>query len=221
MAIFDCFFVLLAPSRIDYILADREFVGQDWFKFLLRLEIDFRLRVRKNFRVPNRKGTLIPVCRFFAALPLNVGKSVVRPLRICGCRLWISGMRLASGDYLIVVTPRHTGTALTDYAKRWTIEVLFGCLKSRGFHAEDTHLTKPERIQTLMAVLALAFFWAYRTGQWKHQHKALRVKKPVEKHGRKSKSIFRYGLDELRIIIKNDSTANSNLANTLGLLYGT
>jgi hypothetical protein len=103
-------------------------------------------------------------------------------------------MRLASGEYLIVVISCYSRTAIKDYAKRWTakrwtIELLFGCLKSHGFDCEDTHLTKPERIQTLMALLALAFFWAYRTGQWKHEHEALTVKK----HGRKRKAFCATG----------------------------
>ncbi|MFK0732106.1 MAG: IS4 family transposase, partial [Gloeotrichia echinulata HAB0833] len=161
LAIFDCFFVLAPPERINYLLADREFVGQEWFTFLQRAGIDFRIRIRKNFTVANRRGKLIPVYRLFASLPLNEGKTVVRPLKVCSCALWISGMRLPSGEYLIVVSPQYTRTAIEDYAKRWTIELLFGCLKSRGFNCEETHLTKPERIQTVMALLPLAFFWAY------------------------------------------------------------
>lgn len=221
LAIFDCFFVLAPLERINHILADREFVGQEWFTFLQRAGMDFRIRIRKNFMVTNRRGKLIAVHRLFAALPVNVCKTVIRPLNVCGCTLWISGMRLASGDYLIVVTPRYTPTAIQDYAIRWTIELLFGCLKSRGFNCEDTHLTKPERIQTLMALLALAFFWAYQTGQWKHKHQPLTLKK----HGRKAKSIFRYGLDELRQSIKDfplrQTMEKNDFIKPLGLLYGT
>ena len=45
-----------------------------------------------------------------------------------------------------------------------------------------------------MAVLAIGFCWAHKTGEWKHQ-----VVKPlkIKKHGRLEKSWFRYGLDEL------------------------
>ena len=44
--------------------------------------------------------------------------------------------------------------------------MLFGCLKRRGFDLEATHLTKPERLSRSMAVLTLAFCWAYVTGVW-------------------------------------------------------
>lgn len=107
LAIFDCFFVLAPLERIDYILADREFIGQEWFTFLQRGGIDFRIRIRKNFTVANRRGKLIQVYRLFASLPVNVCKTVSRPLKVCGCTLWISGIRLASGDPLLVVTALH------------------------------------------------------------------------------------------------------------------
>ena len=42
-------------------------------------------------------------------------------------------------------------------ADRWQIETLFGCLKTRGFNFEDTHLTDPERLSKLLGLLALAF----------------------------------------------------------------
>lgn len=217
LAIFDCFFVLAPPERIAYLTADREFVGEEWFAFLLAAKIDFRIRIRKNFTVHNRKGALIHVCRLFAALPIHHAMSVAKPLLIDGHRLWIHGMRLTNGDFLIVLTPHHTRTALQDYAQRWTIEVLFGCLKSRGFNCEDTHLTKPERIQTLLAVLALTFLWAYRIGQWKHAKRPI----PIKKHGRKAKSIFRYGLDELAHTITYFYTNNDLFISFLEFLYGT
>jgi hypothetical protein len=77
---------------------------------------------------------------------------------------------------------------------RWEIENLFQCLKGRGFHLEETRLTHYFRIKKVMALLALAFCWAHKTGEWKHQ--AVRPLK-IKKHGRKEQSLFRYGLDYL------------------------
>jgi hypothetical protein len=41
--------------------------------------------------------------------------------------------------------------------RRWKIKVLFEALKSRGFIFEDTHLKDEKRLNTLFAVLAIAF----------------------------------------------------------------
>jgi hypothetical protein len=49
-------------------------------------------------------------------------------------------MRLDDGELLVVVTDRKPQRAIADYASRWGIETLFGCLKTRGFCLESTHL---------------------------------------------------------------------------------
>ena len=47
--------------------------------------------------------------------------------------------------------------ALVHYAQHWQIETLFSALKSRGFNLEDTHMTTPDRLDKLLALLAIAF----------------------------------------------------------------
>ena len=86
-----------------------------------------------------------------------------------------------------------------EYKKRWGIETLFGALKSRGFNLEDTHLKEPERISRLLALLALAFTWAFVVGQWQAAVKELKLKK----HGYPPKSIFRLGLNMLCRLVTN------------------
>jgi hypothetical protein len=97
------------------------------------------------------------------------------------------------------VTPEFTETAVEDYARRWEIETLFAALKTRGFCLEQTHLTDPERLSKLVALLALAFCWCHKIGEWLHELRPLKLKK----HKRKPKSIFRRGFDHLRRIITN------------------
>ncbi len=87
--------------------------------------------------------------------------------------------------------------ALPRYARRWDIETLFGALKRRGFNLEDSHLTHPKRLSTLLALLALAFTWAYLVGTWLHEQRSLKLKK----HGYAPKSIFRRGFELLRAAI--------------------
>jgi hypothetical protein len=79
------------------------------------------------------------------------------------------------------------------------IETLFGALKSRGFNLEDTHLKDPQRLSRLLALLALAFTWAFIVGQWQASVKELKLKK----HGYPPKSIFRLGLNMLCRLVTN------------------
>ena len=103
----------------------------------------------------------------------------------------MSALKLFDGELLIVVTNDSPGFAIRIYALRWEIESLFSCLKGRGFNFEDTHITHQERIKKLFALLAIAFCLAHKVGEWRHEQKAIKIKK----HGRPAKSIFKYGLD--------------------------
>lgn len=87
----------------------------------------------------------------------------------------------------ILVTNARPRQALPLYGARWCVETMFGAFKSRRFDLEATHLKEPERIEKLVAALALALVWAIRVGTWRAQQKALRVKK----HGRKAVALFR------------------------------
>ena len=59
-------------------------------------------------------------------------------------------------DQLLLITnAKADKSVLEKYRKRWSIEVFFQCIKSRGFNLEKTHLTKPERLRKLFAV----FIW--------------------------------------------------------------
>jgi hypothetical protein len=70
-----------------------------------------------------------------------------------GERWHVSGMRLPKGEYLIVVSERECERAIADYARRWEVETLFGCLKRRGFCLEQTHVTDPARLKKLLGLL--------------------------------------------------------------------
>ena len=90
-----------------------------------------------------------------------------------------------------------------DYGEPWPAAIekqlrecqaLFGALKTRGFNLESTHFLNAERLDKLVALLALAFCWAMLSGLWQHQSRPI----PLKTHGRKAKSFFRYGCDFLR-----------------------
>jgi len=93
------------------------------------------------------------------------------------------------------VTNKQPHDAVEIYSRRQEIETLFGCLKTRGFRFEDTHITDQKRIKKLLVLLAVAFCWAYKTGEWRHKFiEPIKLKS----HGRKEKSVFRHGLDFIR-----------------------
>jgi Transposase DDE domain len=208
IAIIEEFIELFGAGSILYLCADREFIGKTWFQWLMRNHIDFRIRVRCNTQITNGRGELVSAKRLFRGLAINEPLVLEKARLIWGLAMWVSGMRLESGEYLILVAPQYAATAIADYAKRWEIETLFGCLKSRGFRLEETHVIEAERLKKLMALLALGFCWAHVVGEWLSRQKALKTKK----HGRLAKSIFRLGLNHLRRILCNLSDRFQQIA---------
>jgi len=190
----------LFPQRqVQCLTADREFMGEKWFKYLLNQSlIPFRIRIRESDKLSNGHSDLKGKIVFAHLQPHQT--QVLRNRRcLWGHWVYIAALKLEDGKLLIVATAHAPKTAITDYAHRWGIETLFGIFKTRGFCLESTHLQDQERLSKLFALLTLALCWAFRTGEWLHQLKPLKVKK----HGRRAKSIFRYGFDHLRGIVLN------------------
>ena len=121
---------------------------------------------------------------------------------------------MEDGSLLPVVTNHEPNTALSDYALRWGIETLFGCLKTRDFCLEATHLKDRKRLKKLIALLTLAFCWAHRVGEWVVKHQSI----PVKRHGRKAKSLFRTGFDLLRQILLNLDSRQAQYVHMLSSL---
>jgi len=210
------FLEIFADRQIDFLSADREFVGEEWFDYLLSDPCTrFRIRIRKNTLLDDgQKRLRADVC--FQDLQVGQFKVLSKPRLVWGHSLYIAAMRLEDGDLLVVASAHDPYTAISDYAKRWAIETLFGCFKSRGFCLESTHLQHSERLAKLIALLTIALCWCFSSGLWQSLIKPLLPKK----HGRLPKSIFRIGFDFLRDTILNlhvhaNSTAFFNSFNFL------
>jgi hypothetical protein len=199
MKLINQFLECFGDREIACLTADRGFVGKVWFEYLLNEPLTpFRLRIRENHKLSD--GRAHPrVSVLFANLSIGQTTVLRHQRQLWGHWGGIAAMRLEDNSRLVVATQSKPKSAISDYAKRWLIETLFGIFKTRRFCLESTHLTDSERLSKLLALLSLAFCWVFLSGEWLHQLKPLTVKK----HGRRVKSIFRYGFDYLRSIVLN------------------
>ena len=194
---------LFGKETIDFVTADREFIGRDWFSYLRREKIPFRIRIKENLKVTNARGNkMVSAKNLFRTQRAGVGSLLCGRRRVLGEEVSLMGMRTCEGEYVIVASSTETDEILSDYAKRWKIENLFGCLKSRGFCLEETHVTKRARLEKLLALMTVAFCWAYIAGEWLARTNPIKIKK----HGRLAKSLFRHGFDYLRRILCNQDS---------------
>ena len=193
------FIDLFGVPNIQCLLGDREFVGKQWFAFLKTKRIPFQMRLKKDTLVKNGRGQFVPAWRLFTTTRLNQVRVVPEARQMWGLELYLSGCQLKHGEWLLLVSADYCDDPATEYRQRWGIETLFGALKTRGFNLEDTRLTDEARLSRLLALLAIAFTWAFLVGQWQADVKALKLKK----HGYPPKSVFRLGLDLLCRLVTN------------------
>jgi len=145
----------LGKGRIRAVLGDREFIGQQWFKWLDQQGLTYHMRIKENAVLPGTKPQP-KVYTLFRDLPVDHQRILRKRRWIYGQSVFLAAVRLKD-EYLIVASNKAPAQALARYQKRWSIEVLFSALKKRGFDFEQTHLTDPERIKKLIALLAIAF----------------------------------------------------------------
>jgi len=194
---------LFGSDTIECIVADREFVGEKWLKYLNDNKLRYYIRIRNNFKVfiPKKNKT---VKAFWLFNSFNINEFVYYPniVKINGQLCYLSGGKLNKGEYLILVSFTKPEKADYYYKQRWQIEMTFRAMKSSGFDIEKTHLSDTKRIEKLVLLILVAFVWAYKVGIHIHQNiKPILIKK----HGRKAKTIFKTGLDFITKCFLNDS----------------
>ncbi|MBZ0201727.1 MAG: IS4 family transposase [Ignavibacteria bacterium] len=189
---------VLGKDRIAGLLGDREFIGVRWFKYLIDEGIEFHIRIPKQIRI----GSVLasnrnPVNWLFRHWKENSKTDYPKPVLILGYKLWLSGMRSNKG-FCVVVSNKDNHNSLEKYQMRWTIENMFGSLKTRGFNFEQTHMKDLKKIKKLIALVSIAYVWCIMVGVWVSES----IKIRIATHGRKEKSIFRVGFDYLTSFIK-------------------
>ncbi len=175
---------LFPNPKVKRLLADREFKGKKWLKYLIRENRSFVLRIPSNTTVTNKARTnrALPVTRIF---PISAYETMTLKTKrkVRGQFVYLSASRVGD-ERLIVICNDGPETAISDYLKRWQIETMFQALKGRGFNLEDTHLQDRKRIEKLIAVLAISFCWSYKVGELLAFEKPIKIKVTGEKKNR-------------------------------------
>ena len=131
----------------------------------------------KKSKLINHKGKDIAIKALFQDLKLGE-YHYFGTVKIYGMNLHLTGSRMQD-DYLIIISNYKApkDEILLTYSKRWEIETMFKAFKSQGFNLEDTHLTKKDRIEKLLALMAIAFVWSYITGEFFETIEPIKLKK--------------------------------------------
>ena len=186
------------------LIADREYIGKDWFKFLVDRGLDFVIRSKaKTYRsaVDGTPG------RSYDELVHKVLRSK-KPYKALGKHFVLNGMALyfvvaknpdenRKEPYILLVTSldRPAYEIAAAYLVRWKIEHCFFHLKSNGFDLEAMNLKSPSRCKLLMAVVVFAYLLSIHEGLKTYDDVPLKQYDNTEVW--KAKSVFRHGFEKI------------------------
>ena len=113
----DQFLTIFGSYKIQYLTADREFIDEEWLRYLINHGIEFRLRIKKNMKISRSTGQLAPAANFFRSLPVSTACKLVDRRLVCVNLLWVTGIRLHSVDYFFIESHVVSDQVLEDNSK--------------------------------------------------------------------------------------------------------
>ena len=136
----DQFLAIFGSYKIQYLTADREFIGEVWFRYLIDHKIKFRLRIKKNMNISRSNGQFSPAVNFFRSLPVSTACCLVGRRLVCG-HLHCTGQKIKIADivdkYDALAPLTHSRAASGSRAAPLACLVdLRGCFESDQIHSE-------------------------------------------------------------------------------------
>jgi transposase len=153
------------------LLADREYVGKDWFVFLTQeMGLDFVIRLSKSDYKKNLEDQKYNYDKLLAKA--RKGKVIEAFLIIEGYKFrWIalknSNPDDPNDDLVILLSSLMSvkkNKIAQMYAQRWYIETMFKSLKSNGFNIEEMNLKDTNKVRLMLYLVIIAYILCIKEG---------------------------------------------------------
>lgn len=202
---------IIDVNKIKILIGDREFEGEEWFKFLQENNIKYLVRLKSSHLLRHFNGGKMQAGKIFEYLSKNEIES--RKDKILGVSSLIAVKKLKS-ELLVVCTNNlnlKSKEILKFYKERWKIETLFKNTKTKGFNIEETHLKETKKLEKLFLIITIACVVSILTGKIRNSLEKIKIKN----HGRKLYSLFTYGIDFIKNNISFEKINRCNYVNFL------
>lgn len=119
------YLALFGAASVEILLADREFLGVRWLRFLNDNNVPFAVRLKTKLVVTTEDGralrldSLLRTCRTKRVFRADLSRDPACPLA-----LNFAAKRIKGNELLIVVSNTPARAALDAYKRRWSIECL-------------------------------------------------------------------------------------------------
>jgi len=202
------------PDLVLY--ADREFIGSQWFDFLVKNKIAFVIRLRKNqnFQIwrngqlTEKEYSTAVLARYLirynlAQVEIISGDEIVIPFRATNNSTKNNQGNLVEDHWLLAAMVDDYQNAETHYNDRWTIETAFGHTKSKGLNLEDFNLVGSHKLEIMLGMVSIVYALSIRQAIEKKLNENIEIK--TYKNGKQypAKSTFKLGIEYLRKIVRN------------------
>ena len=186
------------------LLADREYIGSEWFKVLIDKGIDFTIRSKKNtyVNVVNQSAGKTYQQMIDKVLRSKLrNKAVGKTIELEGLTLYFVVIRNPKNDPkdpVIFLLSTHLDKCAKaiglSYCLRYKIEHCFKHLKSNGFCLQQMNLRTMTRCRLLMAITVFAYVISINEGLKNYKKITMNASRIKEE---KRVSIFRNGIDKV------------------------
>ena len=190
------------------LLADREYIGENWLRYLYRTGIDFVIRLPEGcYRIPVGEApgaAYSKLCR----QAHHRKRGVIKFFMLNGCRLSIVILKNPKGDtdepLMFFISSLTDKVKVADaYRQRWRIETCFKHLKTQGFNIEDLNFKDDGKIMLLIAIVVMAYVLSLREA---FQHGSTKEKAYQDGSRTLTQSFFRQGIASLRRHVQSLTT---------------
>ena len=217
------------------LLADREYIGREWFKYLKNKGIDFVIRLkRKIYRDEIDQAchskTILNTCQQARYSKLEhiakhrryVKNGVSKKFKLLGKTytfvVYKNPKQNAKEELLYFISSlEDKKQIIASYPIRWTIECCFKHLKSNGFRLEAINMKDAEKIMLMMGIVVFLYTLCILEGIKKlKKSKASDYKTFKDGKIFLTVSVFKKGLDYLNLKFNNLKTFIQFIKTTLG-----
>ena len=204
------------------LLADREYIGENWFKYLKNKGLQFVIRLKKEgYRkyVDAQREPTSPLYkhqkwRYSAMEKLACGKlhrrtGVSKQIEIRGEKYTFVIFKNPKADakeplLYFLSTLLERKKIIRAYPIRWKIECCFKHLKSNGFNLEDINLKKPLKVKLMMAVVCFLYTLCISQGLLRYrQSKKSDYKNYSDGSSTLAESVFKKGKSIVSMKFRN------------------
>jgi len=161
-------FLALCPhlSKESIIIGDREFIGKDWFKHILKQKRSLVFRVRKQDyleEIAKSGNKTVEKLERKIKRKVNANGFYYQEFEMNGEKLYYlvfkdNSSQKGKVEYVRLVSNlKDVPRVLAAYKYRWEIEVYFRKAKTDGYNLEQLNFTEPNKIMLIVTIVGYLY----------------------------------------------------------------